>query len=709
MLRWSTTLRTFPRTQKRSFTNGSKKEIIVLHPILKKTKSGSKSFDEIIYDAQEALGLARSAGFKVANGISMPLGGWTFFKRPSGSKGEGEGEGGDLANSFREEDTFRGSRQSNVGANAGAPSEVPPQGEDLEKKIAESIIIKTNRIDNKFYFGKGKLNELSTYFLKHPTPYVFINALLSPEQFRNLDMLFNGLLRSHHDELKLRRQKQRVEDCLSVRVSEFSAEDDDGEEDARGEELPYVEMYNEWMERQAEREEREEEHADLEEEEEHDDLEEEEEHADLGEQEEHAASGEEEEHAALGELNQWDVLHRHTADNCDVPLHVELFDRYSIILQILKSRAKNNLSKLQLELARANFIFNTYAEDNKSRMKYVKYIENNVLGKSNFDYEEECSGQSAFHADRQMGGKNSYNHPGYTSSYIKSSETYKEYEKRIIHNLYAKLKKELGKCKNNNALQSSARKHKGLIAVVGYTNVGKTKLINYLTKSNLKARNLLFQTLDNAFKSANISDGHSTIFIDSIGFIQNIPFSLYESFKLTLEAIKSADVLIHVIDVCHPYREKHKKCVVDTLHKIGIPSDFLKCNMIEVWNKVDQLADEELLNLYKTKPKNVLPISAKVGTNCDVLIKIIQTMINRIKDVQVMTLQFSTMEAQERIPYLVKNFKVVPNSISYSSDGNTTFIKLVENPRNLRKYYERFDRGERGPSGGGARKGATSS
>ncbi|ANQ08438.1 Uncharacterized protein PCOAH_00024500 [Plasmodium coatneyi] len=687
MLRWSSTLRIFPRTQKRNFTSGRKKEIIVLHPILKRTKNGSKSFDEIIYDAQEALGLARSAGFKVANGISMPLGGWTFFKHLSGSKEQGEED--DLANSYRREDTCKGSRQSNegttcggdaneedkfprsedggVGAHVGgAPSEeVPPQVDDLEKKIAESIIIKTNRIDNKFYFGKGKLNELSSYFLKHPTPYVFINTLLSPEQFRNLDMLFNSLLRSHHDELKLRSQKERGEDCLSVRESEINEEDDDGEENARGEELLYVEMYNEWMERQVEREDQE---------------------------DGNMSDGEEE-----------IVVSPDDAEEGNVPLYVELFDRYSIILQILKSRARNNLSKLQLELARANFIFNTYAEDNKSRMKYIKYIENNILGKSNFDYEEKYNRQNTFDVDRQIGKKKNYDSLGYTSTYIKSSETYKEYEKRIIQNLYAKLKKELGKCKNNNELQSSARKHKALIAVVGYTNVGKTKLINYLTNSNLKARNLLFQTLDNAYKSVKISDGHSSIFIDSIGFIQNIPFSLYESFKVTLEAIKNADVLIHVIDVCHPYREQHKKCVIDTLQKIGISSDFLKYNMIEVWNKVDKLPDEELLHLYKTKPKNVLPISAKVGTNCDVLIKIIQTMINRIKDVQVLTLQFSAMEAKERIAYLVKNFKVVPNSISYSSDGNTTFIKLVENPRNLRRYYERFDEGEEGPD-----KGATS-
>ncbi|VWU52423.1 GTP-binding protein, putative, partial [Hepatocystis sp. ex Piliocolobus tephrosceles] len=236
----------------------------------------------------------------------------------------------------------------------------------------------------------------------------------------------------------------------------------------------------------------------------------------------------------------------------------------------------------------------------------------------------------------------------------------------------------------------NARKHKALIAVVGYTNVGKTKLVNYLTNSKLKAKNQLFQTLDNAYKNLNISDSHSIILIDSIGFIQNIPYSLYASFKISLEAIKNADLIIHVLDVSHSYREKQKTCVLNTLKQIGISNDFIENKIIEVWNKMDKLTEQQTYFLYKNKPKHVLPISAKHGINCDILLEIIKKLTNQIKNVQIVTLEFATKEASQRIHFLTKHFKVVPDSITYSDDGNTTFIKLVENPNNLKKYYETF-------------------
>ncbi|GAW80906.1 hypothetical protein, conserved [Plasmodium gonderi] len=721
-------LRNFARTQKRHFINGSKaklsrerkKEIIVLHPILKKSKHCNKSFKEILYDAQEALGLARSAGFKIANGISMPIGGWTFFKCSSDYRKENElnllakchkeEEGNVTApcqsyEKTTDENIFTGEEAPNKGESCLThddnvrvyiPSfdkdkhnkeiektgkeiskstsmnvrdnvhynyfeETNLQYDDIEKKIAESIMIKVNKIDSKFYFGKGKLNELTSYFLKNPTPYIFINDLLSPEQMRNLDMLFNSILQSYHDQLKLKRQREKGETHNTFRDTEFIYEDNECTDDMMNEARTYLDLYNDYMEKQEE----EEENA----------------WADEGD-----SPNDDNQINRNGESTKDKLFHQKKI----VPLYMELFDRYSIILHILKSRAKNNLSKLQVELARANFIFNTYSEDNKSRMKYIKYVENNILGKSNIDIEEKYSQLNEFNGEKQNNKKKNYDHLGYTSNYVKSSETYKEYEKRIINNLYSKLRRELTKCKNNNTLQSSSRKHKALIAVVGYTNVGKTKLINYLTKSKLKAKNILFQTLDSSFKSMNISDGHPSIFIDSIGFIQNIPFSLYESFKISLESIKNADMLVHVIDVCHPYMEQHKKCVLDTLSKIGFSNEFLQNNMIEVWNKIDKLSDQQVFSLYKNKPINALPISAKVGTNCDILVNIIQDRIKKLKDVRVLTLQFLTKEAHERIPYLRKNFNVVPNSISYSSDGNTTFIKLVENPRNLQKYYETF-------------------
>ncbi|SBT77016.1 GTP-binding protein, putative [Plasmodium ovale] len=620
--------------------SGRKNEIIVLHPILKKIKS-DKSFDEIIYDAQEALGLARSAGFKIASGISMPSGGWTFTAESNSGREKNEGQ--DIHSSVAE----GGKCLYDTGS-----------FDEIEKKIAESILIKVNRVDNKFFFSKGKLNELSRYFLKNPTPYIFINTILSPEQFRNIDFLFNNLLKSYHDELKLMSEKRSEGNFLSKRTLD-SVLDVGNTKELDNRSCGYFDLYNNYS------------HA--------------EDDNDVGEDDQMMEDNYDE------EKNDGDVDIAESDRQRGVPMYVELLDRYSIILYILKSRAKSNLSKLQLELARANFIFTTYSENNKSRMKYIKYVENNILGKCHFDYEEKSNQVNIYDVEKQKNKKKNFDYLGYTSNYIKSTETYKEYEKRIINNLYIKLRKELKICKNNNNLQNSARKHKALIAVVGYTNVGKTQLINYLTKSNLKSRNILFQTLDNTYKNLNISNSFSTIFIDSIGFIQDVPYSLYESFKISLDAIKNSDIVIHIIDISHPYKDKHKKCVIDTLKKIGISDEFIKNNIIEVWNKIDKLKEKQLYQLYKDKPKNVLPISAKYGINCDALIHIIKNLTNHIKNVQVLTLIFPTKEAKERISYLTKNFKVIPDSISYSTDGNTTFIRVVDNPSNLKRYYTEFE------------------
>ncbi|VTZ68710.1 GTP-binding protein, putative [Plasmodium chabaudi chabaudi] len=737
--------------EKRHFTyitkvkliNKKNTEIIVLHPIFKDKKSSSKTFNEIIYDAQEALGLARSAGFKISHGISMPSGGWDYLSSPSNicdnDQVEDENNLSDhkiihayktddndlnkVNNSFDEnkngkeqvdmteqdattdasykqfencdntkEDDLKndksinnngGSKDTynnmNTNYDQNKPNDhsyghmINPKYEDVERKIAESILIKVNRIDNKFYFNQGKINEISKYYLKNPTPYIFINTILSPEQFQNLDFLFNSILKSYHDELKLNNKKHMETNYLSssrLLESHFDNElsdDMNDNNDITINRSAYFDMYNNYV--------------DVE------DAEEDSEKMEFPEDEEVEDPEDIEETYSYESSIEIDKKKKKK----HIPLYVEIFDRYSIILYILKSRAKSNLSKLQLELARANFIFNTYSDNNRSRIKYIKYIENNVLGKSFIDQEDKYDKQNIFDIDnKKKNFKMDYEYLGYNCNFIKSTETYKEYEKRIINNIYNKLKKELIKCKNNNNLQNNSRKHKALIAIVGYTNVGKTKLINCLTNSNLKAKNLLFQTLDNSYKSLNIANSHSTIFIDSVGFIQNVPYSLYESFMISLEAIKNADIIIHVIDVTHPYKDEQKKCVLDTLVKIGIPNEFIKNNIVEVWNKIDKLSQEQLYNLYKTKPVNVLPISSKHGTNCDVLINIIQNLANKIKNVQVLTLSFPTSQAKERIDFLMKKFKVVPGSISYSSDGNTTYIKLVENPNNLKKYYEKF-------------------
>lgn len=667
-----------------------KKEIIVLHPVInEKKQKKKKSIEEIILDAQEALGLARSANFHIATGISIPKGGWNIKNEENTELQKQYNEQQNQDNGYKVDDNHEKNSFTNMNMT------------EIEKKIAESVIIKAHSIDSKFYFGKGKLNDIGTYYLKTLTPYIFINTLLSPEHLKNLDLFFNSLLQGYQNDLKLQKEKNKIinremqNKSLRKRiesVENFEKEEIENEEEEKEEEEAFLYedeekakqamhlLYNDYVEiEQTETNNNEEE-----EEEEWDDIEDEgEEGFDSSEWDESVETG-----GNQLQTNS-EIYHHNSFRRKNVPLYVEIFDRYGLILHIFKNRANSNLTKLQVEIARAKFIFNNYAENNKSRIKYIHYIQNNVLSKSFEDYENKCSDRNTFDVNKK--GKPNWSTSNYTTNFIKSSETYKEYEKRIINNLFSKLKTEVEKWKKNRNLQSKARMHKALIAVVGYTNVGKTRLINYLTKSTLKTKNVLFQTLDNSYKNLHIANSYSTILVDSIGFIQNIPYSLLEAFQITLDPIKNADIIIHVIDITHPCWQQHKKCVLDTLQNIGISSQVLNNNVIEVWNKIDKLSEKEMIQVLEKKPTTALPISAYRGTNCDILTQIIQHLINKIKNVQVVTLQFETKEAQERIQFLTKHFKVVPNSITYSKDGNVTSIQVVENAQNLKKYYERFD------------------
>lgn len=664
-----------------------KKEIIVLHPVIhEKKKKIKKNIEEIILDAQEALGLARSANFLIATGISLPAGGWNTKNEENKELQNKCNERKSPDNNYKRDDNHEENAFTNMSM------------EEIEKKIAESIIIKAHSIDSKFYFRKGKLNDIGIYYLKNPTPYIFINTLLSPEHLKNLDLFFNSLLQGYQNDLKLQKEKKKIIDREVLKESirekiepeEIFEEEEIKNGEQEKEDFIYEDeeqakhtlhrLYNDYVEiEQTGRK--------------NNDKEEEEEEEWNDDEGEEGFYSQEWNGSVEAEGNKFhrncEIYHNNSLNRKNVPLYVEILDRYGLILHIFKNRANSNLTKLQVEIARAKFIFNNYAEDNKSRIKYIHYIQNNVLSKSFADYENKCSDTNTFDITKK--GKINRHISNYTTNFIKSSETYKEYEKRIINNLFSKLKTELEKCKKNRNLQSKSRIHKALIAVVGYTNVGKTRLINYLTKSNLKTKNVLFQTLDNSYKKMHIANSYSTILVDSIGFIQNIPYSLLEAFQLTLDPIKNADIIIHVIDITHPCWQQHKKCVLDTLQNIGISSQVLNNQVIEVWNKIDKLSEKELIHVLKKKPTNALPISAYQGTNCDVLTQIIQHLINKIKNVQVVTLRFETKEAQKRIQFLSKHFKVVPNSITYSDDGSVTSIQVVENAQNLKKYYERFE------------------
>lgn len=259
---------------------------------------------------------------------------------------------------------------------------------------------------------------------------------------------------------------------------------------------------------------------------------------------------------------------------------VPVFDRFSIVLHIFKERAKTKEAKLQLALAELPYVKTRLREASKS-------------GKS------------------EMVGAGAWFGTGSTF-YQKRIEIVKERERM--------LKKKIAKLRVQREMSRNQRKKLRIptVAVVGYTNCGKTSLIKALTGSkNLVPLDKLFATVDVRLFPGRLDRIHNVYYIDTIGFISDIPTDLIESFKTTLEEVNLADLIIHVQDVSHPDLKNQRDTVYATLKSMEI-SDKLMVTMAEVGNKIDKLQNPE--QEYRDAAKSVdLLISATKETNLNAL------------------------------------------------------------------------------------------
>lgn len=160
-----------------------------------------------------------------------------------------------------------------------------------------------------------------------------------------------------------------------------------------------------------------------------------------------------------------------------------------------------------------------------------------------------------------------------------------------------KLRKELGELtrKSESLKLKSVSRHNAmpLIALVGYTNAGKTALMNLIAGSRLESEDRLFQTLNTASRQVRLLDGQLAQAIDTVGFITNLPHNLVDCFKSTLDELHSADLLVHVRDISHPQTDFQKETVLQVIKEVGLPEHLAKDRYLEVWNKVDLIEDEE--------------------------------------------------------------------------------------------------------------------
>ncbi|MFN4114545.1 MAG: GTPase HflX [Sphingomonadaceae bacterium] len=336
--------------------------------------------------------------------------------------------------------------------------------------------------------------------------------------------------------------------------------------------------------------------------------------------------------------------------NLEERLKRKVIDRTGLILEIFGERAATAEGRLQVELA-------------------------------HLDYQQSRLVRSWTHLERQRGGFGFLGGPG---------ETQIEADRRMIRQRMSRLRKELEQVRRTRTLHRDRRGRAPwpVIALVGYTNAGKSTLFNRLTGASVMAEDLLFATLDPTMRAIRLPGVEKAILSDTVGFISDLPTQLVAAFRATLEEVTAADVIVHVRDMASEASGAQKSQVLEVLNELGIATskgNDAAIPMIEAWNKIDRLSPEQAAELRSTAAEqdNVVPISALKGDGVEALLAMVEALLTSGARSYELTLPTS---AGRQLAWLHQHGHVV-GEVPADRDGNPSVTVTV---RLTPKEYGRF-------------------
>ncbi|MEH2509044.1 GTP-binding protein HflX [Nitrobacteraceae bacterium AZCC 1564] len=330
--------------------------------------------------------------------------------------------------------------------------------------------------------------------------------------------------------------------------------------------------------------------------------------------------------------------------NLEKEWNAKVLDRTGLILEIFGRRAKTREGSLQVELAHLNY----------QRSRLVR---------------------SWTHLERQRGGFGFLGGPG---------ETQIEADRRMIGERITRIENELRKVQATRRLHRAGRQRVPyrVVALVGYTNAGKSTLFNRLTRADVQAADMLFATLDPTLRALTLPHGGKAMLSDTVGFISDLPTMLVAAFRATLEEVIEADVILHVRDISHEDAEAQERDVESVLRQLNIDPDS-GSRVLEVWNKIDRFSPDErdkLANIAARRPQErpCFLVSAQTGEGIDALLAAIE---HRLAETKV-TLSLSIDAADGAgISWLHRNTEVLEKQLDEGRFNMT--VRVDETKRDI--------------------------